>query len=64
MDTFCGSLCGCGVVPTINSRSGIKKDTVISAHRYAEPAQDPDEDDDIESDEELSLSDQVRRVAS
>lgn len=64
MDTFCGSLCGCGVVPAVNSKSGIKKETVVSAYRYKNSVQDPDEDDDADNDDDLNPTENIRRIAS
>ncbi|KIW10856.1 hypothetical protein PV08_10155 [Exophiala spinifera] len=63
MDTFCGSLCSCGLAPGVKSGSGVKKD--IISHRYSTTRKSyPDDDDDLENDDELPVTGRGKRVAS
>ncbi len=66
MDTFCGSLCGCGVGADKNVKMMTNRELLISAHRYAAPENEIDDDDDVDFDSEDDSSSRTgaRRTSS
>jgi hypothetical protein len=66
MDTFCGSLCGCGVGVDKTVKTMTNREILISANRYAAPEHeiDDDDDDDVDSEDEASSTTRARRTSS
>jgi hypothetical protein len=65
MDTFCGSLCGCGVGVDKTVKTMTNREILISANRYAAPEHEiDDDDDDIDSEDEASSRTSQRRTSS
>ena len=64
MDTFCGSLCGCGVGADKNVKTMTNREILMSAHRYAAPANEIDDEDDFDSEDDSSSKAGARRTSS